>query len=699
RTAIPDDEVLWRKDGTNFPAEYWSYPAVVLEGEVALSVVTFLDITERRRAEEELRKFKFLTDNANDSLLLIDAEARIVYANRFACEHRGYPENCLQGVTIPEIDPLYPLPKFKELFSRAKRERIPTFESIHKKADGTEFPVEISVTLVELDGHPYLFADSRDITERRRAEAALRESEEQHRAVLATLKEGVILHDAYGGVIMANASAESILGLTLGQMYGRDSFDPRWRTLAEDGSGLAGDRHPAQIALRTERPVTDGIMNVCRPDGSRVWISVNAIPLRDPHGDQITGVVTSFFDITARKAAQEERERLLASERLAREAAETANAAKDRFLAVLSHELRNPLAPVLASATLMLQDERLPDDLLEEANTIHRNAQLEARLIDDLLDLSRVSKGKMHMEMRPVQINALIAHSLQICEPEIEAKKLNVTSTLMATNSTIMGDPARLQQVLWNLLRNAIKFSNPASTMSVATKNDASGALEISVTDEGIGIEPEDLDRIFRPFEQAVRTSQFGGLGLGLTISRTLVEMHQGTLQVESAGRGRGATFILSFPTLPDQVANSAHNGQSYLAEPEPVSAGLRVLLVEDQADAARTMAKLLTRRGHTVHTTATVAEALEVATVHDLDVVISDIGLGEQSGHDLMRALQVRKPGLPGIALSGYGMESDVTHSLEAGFTLHLTKPVEPATLYEALNKVTRRTSPQENG
>jgi signal transduction histidine kinase/CheY-like chemotaxis protein len=376
--------------------------------------------------------------------------------------------------------------------------------------------------------------------------------------------------------------------------------------------------------------------------------------------------------------------------RLYREA-QRANTAKDQFLATLSHELRTPLAPVLAVVSALESDPRLRELIGGALAVIRRNVELEARLIDDLLDLTRIARGKLELRLQPSDLRDALAHALQSCSAEEDGKWIAVETELAAIEHTVCADVPRLTQVFWNLLKNAFKFTPDGGTVRVRTRPEADG-IAVEIADTGMGIDPDLLPRIFDSFEQGERsiTKRFGGLGLGLAISKALVELHHGTIVAASDGEGRGSTFTIWLPRAPvggaaDRPARTDGEG----AAPDPGSERpLRILLVEDHADTAAAMAELLELLGHQVVVAHDVASGLSAATQAlegtGLDLVISDLGLPDGSGLDLMRTLSGRE--VRGIALSGYGAEKDVRASHEAGFSLHLTKPVDLERLRTAL-------------
>jgi len=346
------------------------------------------------------------------------------------------------------------------------------------------------------------------------------------------------------------------------------------------------------------------------------------------------------------------------------------NLAKDQFLAMLSHELRTPLTPVLASVLALESEPELPKDIHESLQMIRRNVQLEARLIDDLLDLTRIDRGKVQLNFEVVDAHTLLQNALEICQAEIDRKHLARSLNLGASKVHMRADSARLQQIFWNLINNAVKFTQPNGRIIISTSNDSSGQLRVEIADTGLGIEPEALPKIFDAFKQG--RTQLGGLGLGLAISKTLVEAHKGTITAQSAGRNKGATFTLVFPTCEKAETQIAPAVSPILPERQP----MRILLVEDHEDTNRSLTNLLRRRGYHVQSALNFQSALDLSANEEFDVLISDLALPDGSGIDLIHKLS-SKP-LVRIALTGFGMEDDIRKSYEAGFQHHLVKPID---------------------
>lgn len=389
--------------------------------------------------------------------------------------------------------------------------------------------------------------------------------------------------------------------------------------------------------------------------------------------------------VAERMRAYAEREEILRRERSAREEAEQANRAKDQFLAMLSHELRTPLTPVLLATTLLERSPDLPRHLCEQAQMIRRNVELEARLIDDLLDLTRVSRGKLQLNLTTTDVQEVLGRAVEICGAE---RGSDLVMELGAARHHVRGDPARLQQVFWNLMNNAAKFTPVGRRITIRSRNvEDDGVIEIDVSDTGVGIEPEILPRLFNAFEQgdSTRARRFGGLGLGLAITKALVEAHGGTVTARSGGLGMGATFTVRLPVVapaPERGLEPAEQGEQSMQK------RARVLLVEDHDETLQVMAMLLTRLGHEVTTASTIKGALAAAGEKRFDLVISDLGLPDGLGYELMRSLGAGER-LRGIALSGYGMSEDIRLSREAGFAEHLVKPVDLRKLEEAMARV----------
>jgi signal transduction histidine kinase/ActR/RegA family two-component response regulator len=370
-----------------------------------------------------------------------------------------------------------------------------------------------------------------------------------------------------------------------------------------------------------------------------------------------------------------------------------ANAAKDQFLALLSHELRNPLSPVIAMVG-ELEDMAPKSPQVQQAiEVIRRNVELEARLIDDLLDVTRIAKGKLQLSFEIISAHEILRRAYEICREEIAAKKLEAVFQLNARDVYVQGDPARVQQVFWNLIKNSVKFTPAGGRITIATQNTTPQEVEIRISDTGIGIEKEKIDKIFNAFEQGQTsiTRRFGGLGLGLAISRAMVDAHGGRIRVQSPGKDQGATFTVILKTVAAPVpAQNGADGELPLDAKERQTAlrRSRILVVDDHADTCTGMKMMLERRGYQITVAYSADQAVEQAREKDFDLVISDIGLPDRSGYELMHELRETK-GLRGIALSGFGMDADVSKAQAAGFSGHLTKPINFERLEESIRNL----------
>jgi two-component system CheB/CheR fusion protein len=529
------------------------------------------------------------------------------------------------------------------------------------------------------DGRRFLVTMATDVTERRQAEEALHDSQERLRMAVEGTGLGTWDFNPVTGRMAWSERYKEIHGIPSDDDTGYG--DLLLRIHPEDWDrvqqALQGALDPGGTgAYEVEYRTLD-------LNGEVRWVTSRGRTLFTGEGAERHALrfIGTAMDMTGRKRAEEEL-------REAKEAAEAANRAKDQFLATLSHELRTPLTPVLALVSGLEGDGRL-HDVADRLAMIRRNVELEARLIDDLLDLTRIARGKLDLLRSVCDVRGLVEHAIQICCSEpAAAGRLRVLPDLAAGEHRVWGDASRLMQIFWNLLRNAVKFTPEGGTIVVRTWNDG-GELVVEVTDTGVGIEPGSMPHIFEAFSQGEPAR--GGLGLGLSISKAVADLHGGRITAVSPGYGKGATFRVFLPA----GGWPAEAEPAPPIAPEPPARGpLRLLLVEDHPDTAEAMAELLRALGHDVRVAMTVAAGLDAADAEigsgaGIDLVISDLGLPDGTGMDLMREL-VSRYGLRGIALSGYGTEDDVRRSLEAGFLRHLTKPVN----FKALEAVIHETA-----
>ncbi len=532
------------------------------------------------------------------------------------------------------------------------------------------------------------------------AKEALEQSEERLRIALEAARLGAWQLDPATGHLDCTALCKANLGLAPGADLTYEALLEA--THPEDRERL---RAAVECALR-ERGVCREECRVRWPDGSPHWILFvgrgNYAPEGHPHA--MTGVT---LDITARKEAEQERERLLASERAARVEAEAASRLKDEFLATVSHELRTPLTAVLGW-THMLRGGRLDEQAAAHAlETVERNALSQQQLIEDLLDVSRIITGKLRLDVRPVAPAAFIRAAVEAVLPAAEAKDISLKLETDTGVGSVAGDPARLQQVVWNLLSNAIKFTPRGGRVRLKLEHGDSH-VEISVSDTGDGIKAEFLPFVFDRFRQADGSSrrQYGGLGLGLAIVRHLVELHGGTVRAESDGEGAGATFTVRLPLAPvyergPGADDKAHAPTNAGAPERPVEYqdkldGLKVLVVDDEVDTLELIEELFGQCGAEVVTARSSAQALGLLEELTPHVIVSDIGMPGEDGVEFIRKVRELPPerggNIPAVALTAYARAEDRLRVLRSGFQMYVAKPVELAELVAIVASVAGR-------
>ena len=665
--------------------ECWLETHIYPSGE---GVVVFrANINERKNAEAALREkeefVRLLLDSAADGFYGVDRDGATTICNAAFLRMLGYKrqEEVIgkklhdvihhshpDGSKYPKVDcPIY----------RTAQTGQPAHvdDEVFFRIDGSSFPVEYWAYPImrdgELRGAVTTFID---ITDRKEAERAVRASEKQLRFV-ADHTETILLAqcDAEERFCFVNAPYAARYGKTREELIGCTVRE----TIGEKAYAVMADRVAAvlrgeHVRCEVEMPYAEGLR----------WMNYSLVPDISSAGGVRTFLAV-IQDVTDRKKAE------LALEE-AKRTAEEANHAKDQFLAMLSHELRTPLTPVLMTIASLQRDPNSSDELRRDLDVLQRNVELEARLIDDLLDLTRISHGKLELHNDAVDIHAALDHALTISAIESQGKAVEVIRRFEAREHHSWADAARLQQVFWNLAKNAVKFTPAGGRLEVSTRNDGENHIVIDFIDSGIGIDPELMPRIFQAFEQGGRvvTSQYGGLGLGLAISKRVVDMHRGTITASSAGRDTGATFTVTL----DAMQTSLLEGPALFLETDGASENKsRILLVEDHEDTARVLRRMLQGSGYNVSHANSLAAARQFAARQRFDLVISDVGLPDGSGLDLMRELQ-NAHGVCGIALSGFGMEEDLAASKAAGFSEHLTKPVDWARLSAAIERLLAR-------
>lgn len=581
----------------------------------------------------------------------------------------------------------------------------------HVGKDGCRLVVELTSCSIDFNHRPALLVTIVDLTRYRQAEAEIiRLNRDLDRrlheleALLEVIPVGItISHDADLSRVEGNRMMSRLLKLPDTAAFPVDHLSDYPFEVWINGRPVASpEQLPIWQALRQKQVIRDAEMEIRFADGESRKLLSFAAPLLDEN-HSACGVVSAYIDITQRDAARRAVERAKIEADAARELAESAlaqadaarvqsdaaNRAKDRFIAMLSHELRTPLTPVLAGLDDLLHRDDLPESVVPTLELMRRNIDLETRLIDDLLDLTRISRGKLRLDRSVVNVHALIDAAVT----NVHRQGTPVPMVLRhfdAEQFHINADPARIQQVMSNLLSNAIKFTPADGTITIHTRCEDDW-FHIDVTDNGIGIAEGLIPRIFLAFEQATSSPHSGaGLGLGLTICKTLIDLHGGKLRVRSEGVGKGATFSIELQCCEQPVDDVAAPDQPTTVQ--ITEKAHRLLIVDDHVDTSRALARLLTRLGYQVDTADSVRHAIDAdraaaaSEPGPYDLIISDIGLPDGTGLDIIRAVRQLRPDAKAIALSGFGMEEDVRRSEEAGFGVHLTKPVRFEQLESAI-------------
>ncbi|MFH7024194.1 MAG: PAS domain S-box protein [Heteroscytonema crispum UTEX LB 1556] len=528
-----------------------------------------------------------------------------------------------------------------------------------------------------------------DISDRKRAEEALRQSEERYRYLAEAIPQLVWTTDADGQCNYVNQKLCEYTGLTFEEVKGE-----AW-LLAIHPDDLQPSHEVWINALQSGCFYQDEYRFRRGFDGSYRWHLIRGVPLKDEYGNVVKWFGTCT-DIHEQKQIEVERARLLELEKTARAKAEEANRIKDEFLAVLSHELRTPLNPILGWSRI-LQSRKLDEKKIAQATaTIERNAKLQLQLIEDLLDVSRILQGKLPLNIANVNLKSIILAALETRNLAVEAKSIQVTTILPENVGQVAGDSTRLQQVVWNLLSNAVKFTPNGGRIEVKLAQVDSYA-QITVSDTGKGISAEFLPFVFDYFRQAdsSTTRKFGGLGLGLALVRNIVEMHGGTVAAESLGENQGAKFIVCLPLLVNEKPSitSEENYSSFSASDSLTLAGVQILVVDDEPDSLDYIAFVLEQEGASVITVSSGIEALQVIIKAKPDILISDIGMPDMNGYELMRQVRNLAPENKGeikaIALTAFAGNGDRQQVLKAGFGMHISKPVNPEDLVAAVVKL----------
>ncbi len=692
--ALANHTVLITPDGKETPIDDSAAPIVGEDGQVSGVVLVFRDVTEKRRAAELNDWLAAIVESSNDIIASKTLDGVITSWNRGAEAILGYTAGEIVGNHVSMLVPPEHIEDVDAILSRIRRgEKVDHYQTKRRRKDGTVIDVSLTVSPIRNEEGEIIGASKvgRDISSQLKSA----ELNDWLAAIVESSDDIIASKDLEGVITSWNRGAERILGYTAAEVVGNHI------------SMLVPPEHIEDVdailsRIRRGEKVDHYQTKRRRKDGTVIDVSLTVSPIRNERGE-IIGASKVGRDITAEKRALEERERLLEAAQSARADAEAANRLKDEFLATLSHELRTPLNAILGWARILGTGPVDPEDLREGLEVIDRNARMQTQIVEDLLDISRVISGNLRLDVQRVNLLDVINAAIATATPAAEAKGVRVKKVLDPLAGQVSGDPARLQQVIWNLLTNAVKFTPKGGHVKVLLER-VNSHVELSISDTGIGIKPEFLPHVFERFRQedSSTTRRHGGLGLGLAIVKQLTESHGGAVRAKSPGEGQGATFVVSLPisvvhedtSSPGKVGPREHDTGEFAYTATPL-AGIKVLVVDDEPDARQLVRRVLTECGAEVAAAGSAAEALELVESFGPDILVSDIGMPDEDGYDLIRRVRGRVAAktLPAVALTAFARSEDRRRALLAGFQTHVAKPVDPAELVAVVASLVERT------
>ena len=681
---------------------YSGRPVLDSLGRLMLAVLTLHDITEERSAQTQLR------DTAERLSLALDAaeQGDFVWNTQTDTAVLSEKAASIFGV-VPGV--LVNREAMRQFIDPVDRDRTRRAAEASLAA-GTDYDMEYRVRRpdgrvvwvnargrYELDerGRPRrMFGVIADITARKLAEQQLRDSREWLELAVSIAQMGTFQLDFTQSLVTLNDAGRAVYGYTADAPLSFDAVSSRIHP-----ADFGNVSRQVDGALRSDGPRRFDVEHrIVRTDGQVRWLRVRGRSLFEESAGHATRCVGTFLDVTEQKEAEQQREQLLAAEQAARADAEHAGRMKDEFLSTLSHELRTPLNAILGWSQILAGPTTTPEEWTAGLDVIARNARSQAQIIDDLLDMSRIISGKVRLEVAPTDLAATVLTAVDTVRPTATAKGVTLAVSMDHDCGLISGDASRLQQVLWNLLVNAIKFTPTGGQVRLTTRGTADTA-QLEVADTGEGISAAFLPHVFERFRQsdASTTRRHGGLGLGLAIVKQLSELHGGTVAAASPGPGQGTTFTLTLPlTPPPRTADFAGAMLPDAALAPPVArgvlSGLRVLVVDDEADARAMVRRILADRGAAVTTAASADEALRLLAAAVPDLIVSDVGMPGTDGYTLISRVRAGGFAGPALALTAYARAEDRERAMAAGFTSHLAKPVEPLVLADTVTRLAGR-------
>ncbi|HYG77079.1 MAG TPA: PAS domain S-box protein [Planctomycetota bacterium] len=672
--------------------------AVIENGMIVRAWGVQRDITDRKRYEQALReseqRLQSILDNTTAVIHLKDASGRYLMVNKQWERVMNKSREDVVGKTLFDI---FPASAAAALAANDRAvieaNRAIEFEETTPRADGNHTYISNKFPLHDATGRPHAVCGiSTDITERKKIERDIQENRARLEAILSSALDAIVTMDHRGKVVEWNAAAERTFGYTASEVIGQDMaaliIPEKYRAahraglqrFLETGAGAIIGRRLELTAQRKGGGLFLAELTVSR-------VSHSGPPL-------FTGFVR---DISERKKIEDERDQLLARERELREMAEAANRAKDDFLGVISHELRTPLTPILGWSRMALSGKLDAASLQRGLNVIERNAKIQAQLIDDLLDISRIVSGKMRLALKPTAVRSFIQSAIETVRPSADARGIALIPP-NAPELVVNADHDRMQQVLWNLLSNAVKFTPAGGTVQVSVIP-LDTTVQIVVTDDGEGIAPEFISRLFNRFSQydSSSTRSHGGLGLGLAIVRHIIELHGGTVEAASAGPGKGSTFTITLPQAAPKEKPGGSSSRNKVPPLSPLSLkGVSIVVTDDEPDSRELIHMALLQAGASITSTASAQEALDAVERLKPDLLISDLGMPEVDGYSLIRTLRERERQngrmTPAIALTAYARAEDRARALSEGYQLHVPKPVDPDELAVSIGSLLQR-------
>ena len=639
----------------------------------------------------ELRwQLSAVVESSDDAIISKTLDGIIKTWNAGAQRIFGYTAEETVGKPVTMLIPPDRIGEEETILAKLRQgERIHHFETVRVRKDGTHVNISLTSSPITDDEGNVIGASkiARDISDR----VLTDQLQSFLAAIIESSEDAIVSKTLAGNITTWNEGAEKMFGYAADEIVGRSILKLIPPKLHVEEATLLG-------SIRDGKPIQHYQTQRVHRDGSLIDVSLSLSPIKDVQG-RIVGASSIARDIGRQIQFEREREILLDSERAARTAAERASLIKDEFLATLSHELRTPLNAILGWSQLLGMGQSTADEIQQGVEAIERNARAQTQLIEDLLDMSRITSGKVRLDVRQVDLATVIDAAVDSVQPAADAKGIFIRKVIASSAGPVSGDSSRLQQVLWNLLSNAIKFTPKGGKVDLFLER-VNSHVEITVRDNGAGIDPDFLPNVFDRFRQAdsSTTRVHGGLGLGLSIVKHLIELHGGTVRAKSGGKNLGAAFVVTLPLSPvhtDERRSSTHSVQPNQIAPMHL-AGLKVLVVDDEQDSRNLIQRVLAHCKADVITAASADEAISLVVERRPDVLISDIGMPGKDGYQFIKQLRshsVEEGGAtPAIALTAFARSEDRTRAMLAGYQVHIAKPIEAQELLAAVGSLAGR-------